>query len=82
MWKPLFEDDLDTSSEDIYADNINMDSKSDSLSMWGTVEDDQIMIEDVKIDDVEVNDHIMVELLSKKQHLCYITQVQQKNQES
>ena len=44
MWKPLFEDDSDTSSEDIYAD-INMDSKSDSLSMWGTVEDgDQIMI--------------------------------------
>lgn len=44
MWKPLFEDDSDTSSEDIYADNINMGSKSDSLSMWGTVEDDQIMI--------------------------------------
>jgi len=36
----------------------------------------------VKIDDVEVNDHIMVELISKKQNLCYITQVQQKNQES
>ena len=45
MWKPLFEEDLDTSSKDIYADNINMDSKSDSLSTWGTVEDgDQIMI--------------------------------------
>jgi hypothetical protein len=44
-----------------------MNSKSDSLSLWGTVEDD---------------DHIMVELISKKQHLCYITQVQQKNQES
>jgi hypothetical protein len=40
------------------------------------------MIYDVRIDDVEVNEHIMVELMSKKQHLCYITQVQQKNQES
>ena len=36
----------------------------------------------MKIDYVEVNDHIMVELISKKQHFCYITQVQQKNQES
>lgn len=43
-WKSLFQDDLDTSSEDIYAD-INMHSKTDSLSVWGTEEDgDQIMI--------------------------------------
>ena len=71
--KTCFEEDLDTSSEDICANNFNRDGENEFLSIGDTEEDsDQIIIEHVKIDDIEINDYVLVKFRSKKNISRYI----------
>jgi hypothetical protein len=60
----LFEEDFDTRSEDISAEDFTTGISNDFLSVGGT--ENQIIIEDLKIDDIEISDYILFKFVSKK----------------